>query len=60
MQIWLSYSQAEPGRRAKQGQEEISRNHIQTLNLGSVHVKKSAYSLYRHGTRAKCKICHRV
>ena len=30
LQIWLSYSQAGPGKKAKQGQEEISRNHIQT------------------------------
>ena len=31
LQILLSYSQAGPGRKAKQGQEEISRNHVQRL-----------------------------
>ena len=35
LQILLSYSQAGPGRKAKQGQEEISRNHVQRLFLGS-------------------------
>ena len=34
----LSYSQAGPGRKAKQGQEEISRNHVPTFFLGSVSV----------------------
>ena len=37
LQILLSYSQAGPGRKAKQGQEEISRNHVQRLFLGSVY-----------------------
>ena len=37
LQILLSYSQAGPGRKAKQGQEEISHNHVQTSFLGSVH-----------------------
>ena len=36
LQIWLSYSQAGPGRKAQQGQVEISRNHVQTFFLGSV------------------------
>ena len=36
LQILLSYSQAGPGRKAKQGQEEISRNHVPTIFLGSV------------------------
>ena len=36
LQILLSYSQAGPARNAKHGQEEISRNHIQTFFLGSV------------------------
>ena len=36
LQILLSYSQAGPGRKAKQGQEEISRNHVPTFFLGSV------------------------
>ena len=31
LQILLSYSQAGPGRKAKQGREEISRNHVQTF-----------------------------
>ena len=37
LQILPSYSQAGPGREAKQGQEEISCNHVQTFFLGSVH-----------------------
>ena len=37
LQILLSCSQAGPGRKAKQGQEEISRNHVQTFLLGSVY-----------------------
>ena len=41
VQILLSYSQAGPGRKAKQGQEEISRNHVQRLFLGSVDAKKN-------------------
>ena len=36
LQILLSYSQAGPGRKFKQEQEEISRNHITRLFLGSV------------------------
>ena len=36
LQILLSYSQAGPGIKAKQGQEEISRNHTQILFLGTV------------------------
>ena len=36
LQILLSYSQAGPGRKTKQGQEEISRNHVPTFFLGSV------------------------
>ena len=35
-QILLSYSQAGPGRKTKQGQEEISRNHVPSFFLGSV------------------------
>ena len=31
LQILLSYSQAGPGRKAKQGQEEITRNHVQAF-----------------------------
>ena len=31
LQILLSYSRAGPGRKAKQGQEEISRNLVQTF-----------------------------
>ena len=37
LQILISYSQAGPGRKAKQGQEEISCNHVPTFFLGSVH-----------------------
>ena len=36
LQILLSYTQAGPGRKAKEGHEEISRNHVQTFFLGSV------------------------
>ena len=36
MQILLSNSQAGPGRTVKQGQEEISRNHVQAFIPGSV------------------------
>ena len=36
LQILLSYSQAAPGRKAKQDQEEISRYHVQRLLLRSV------------------------
>ena len=38
MQILLSSTQAGPGRTVKQEQEEISRNHLQRLFLGSVLV----------------------
>ena len=36
MQILLSNSQTGPGRKAKQEQEEISRNHVQAFIPGSV------------------------
>ena len=36
MQILVSNSQADPGRTAKQEQEEISRNHVQAFIPGSV------------------------
>ena len=36
-QILLSRTQTEPGRKVKQEQEEISRNHVPRLFLGSVH-----------------------
>ena len=37
LQILLSRTQAGPGRKVKQEQEEISRNHVPRLFLGSVH-----------------------
>ena len=37
LQILLSYSQAGPSRKAKQGQEEIASNHVQRLFLDTVH-----------------------
>ena len=37
LQILLSRTQAGPGRTVKQEQEEISPNHVQRLNLISVH-----------------------
>ena len=36
--VLLSRTQAGPGRAVKQEQEEISRNHVPRLFLGSVHV----------------------
>ena len=39
LQILLSYSQAGTGRKAKQGQEQISRIHVPTFFLGSVHMR---------------------
>ena len=50
MQILLSYSQAGPGRKAKQGQEDASRNHAQTLFLGSVFVMVRWKPPYRKKT----------
>ena len=38
LQILLSSTQAGPGRKVKQEQEEISRNHVPRLFLGSVLV----------------------
>ena len=38
MQILLSSTQAGPGRKVKQEQEEISRNHVPRLFLGSVQI----------------------
>ena len=38
LQILLSNTQAGPGRKVKQEQEEISRNHIPRLVLGSVGI----------------------
>ena len=37
LQILLSNSQERPGRKVKQKQEEISRNHVQAFFPGSVH-----------------------
>ena len=36
LQILLSYSQAGPGKKAKQGQEEISPNHVKAFSGDSV------------------------
>ena len=47
LHILLSYSQAGSGRKAKHGQEEISRNHVQRLFLGSVLRRNDA--AMRHG-----------
>ena len=38
LQILLSNSQAGPGRKVKQEQEEISRNHVQAFIPGSVEI----------------------
>ena len=48
LQHLLSYSQAGAGRKAKQGQEEISRNHVPTFILGSVYVPRSYAHYFRH------------
>ena len=37
-QILLSRTQVGPGRKVKEEQEEISRNHVPRLFLGSVHI----------------------
>ena len=39
MQILLSRTQAGPGRKVKQEQEDISRNHIQAFIPGSVDIR---------------------
>ena len=39
LQILLSSTQAGPGRKVKQEQEEISRNHVEAFNSGSVHLQ---------------------
>ena len=39
LQILLSSTQAGPGRNVKQEQEEISRNHVPRLFLGSVYIQ---------------------
>ena len=69
LQILLSYSQAGPGRKTKQGQEEISRNHVQRLFLGSVQSNQAQgeftcdrgrnlrLDLTAHGT-ADCMVGH--
>ena len=36
----LSYSQAGPGRKTKHGQEEISRNHVQTV-FSALYIKET-------------------
>ena len=40
LQILLSRTQAGPGRTVKKEQEEISPNHVQRINLLSVHLLK--------------------
>ena len=45
MQIWLSNSQAGPGKAVKQEQEEISGNHVQALNSQSR--SRSARAIFR-------------
>ena len=42
LHILLSNSQAGPGRKVKEEQEEISRNHVPRLFLGSVVHNRSA------------------
>ena len=39
--VLLSRTQAGPGRKVKQGQEEISRNHVQTFICLSVNAKRT-------------------
>ena len=45
MQILLSRTHAGPGRTVKQEQEEISPNHVQRINLISIHLARSHSSL---------------
>ena len=40
-QILLSWTQAEPGRKVKEEQAEISRNHVPRLFLSSVALRRS-------------------
>ena len=42
--VLLSRTQAGPGRTVKQEQEEISRNHVPRLFLGSVRTTSTVYS----------------
>ena len=53
MQILLSSTQAGPGRKVKQEQEKISRNHVPRLFLGSVH----AAIVLRRPNIAHCTMC---
>ena len=50
----LSNSQTEPGRKVKQDQEDISRNHVQAFFPGSVYLKiLNSKSIYlRHDVSA--------
>ena len=49
VQILLSNCQAGPGRKVKQDQEEISRNHVPRLFLGSVHTRhhRTDFSVFK-------------
>ena len=49
--VWLSCTQAGPGRKVKQEEEEISRNHVPTFSLSSVQRRSSdrqSFDLLRH------------
>ena len=54
LQILLSYIQAGPGRKAKQGQKEISRNHVPTFFLGSDMVYGKLSIAAKIAMRAGC------
>ena len=49
----LSNSQAGPGRKVKQEQEEISRNHVPRLFLGSVYMKFKWETKLRDSRKAR-------
>ena len=49
LKILLSSAQAGPGRKVKQEQEEISRNHVPRLFLGSVNMNRAkSYTWYMY------------
>ena len=54
LQILLSRTQAGPGRTGKQEQEEISPNHVQRINLPSVHVMLAIRSVTQVLLRLHC------
>ena len=56
LQILLSRTQAGPGRKVKQEQEKISRNHVPRLFLGSVHLVNGLKVIIKRKGRQKCEM----